>query len=100
MIDDFKPLVQKFKNIELQAYNAYKPEVERIISEKITNALAIEKLLDGMINFCFTDKMLGLFKQLCRYYWEIDPQATAAHINFYREMWDSESLEEDNIPKQ
>jgi hypothetical protein len=100
MINNFKPLIDKFKNIELQAYNAYKPEVDCILSQKITNVLAIETLLDGMINFCLSNKMLALFKQLCRYYWEIDPQATATHINFYREMWDDESLEKDNTRKQ
>lgn len=100
MLEDFKPFIEKFKNIELQAYNAYKPDVERILSGKITNASTIETLLEGMLNFCLSDKMLALFKQLCRYYWELNPQATAVYINFYREMWDSESLEEDNIPKQ
>jgi hypothetical protein len=99
MIEDFKPLIEQFKNIEVLAYNAYKPEVEYILSEKITNELKIETLLEGILNFCFSDKMLDLFKQLCRYYWELNPQATAKYINYYREMWDEESLEENKISK-
>jgi hypothetical protein len=89
MLDNFKPLIEQFKNIEIQAY---KPEVEYILSEKITNELKIETLLEGILNFCFSEKMLALFKQLCRYYWELNPQATAKYINYYREMWDEESL--------
>lgn len=99
MIDDFKPLIEQFKNIEIQAYNAYKPEVDLILSKKITNELKIETLLEGILNFCFSDKMLVLFKQLCRYYWELNPQATAVYINTYRELWDSESLDSDNTSK-
>ena len=34
-----------------------------------------------------------LFKKLCRYYWDIDPIATAGHINAYRDMWDSDEIE-------
>ena len=100
MVDETKLYIKQFKNIELQAYNAYKPELECILSEKITNELKIETLLEGILNFCFNDKMLALFKQLCRYYWELNPQATAKYINYYREMWDDESLEEDNTRKQ
>ena len=33
---------------------------------------------------------LALFKTLCRYYWDIDPSATAAYVHAYREMWDPE----------
>lgn len=62
--------------------------------------MVVETLLDGKVKFCFTDKMLVLFKQLCCYYSELNPQATAKYINYYREMWDDESLEEDNTRKQ
>jgi hypothetical protein len=37
--------------------------------------------------------MLLLYKKLCRYYWKINPQATADYINYYREMWDNDSFE-------
>ncbi len=62
MIEDFKPLIEQFKNIELQAYNAYKPKVECILSEKITNELKIETLLEGILNFCFSNKRLALIQ--------------------------------------
>ncbi len=62
MIEDFKPLIEQFKNIEIQAYNAYKPEVECILSEKITNELKIETLLEDIINYFFSDKRLALIQ--------------------------------------
>ena len=47
-------------------------------------------LLDGLLDFCGTEKMLSLFKKLCRYYWKINPNATAEYVNIYRKLWDSE----------
>ena len=40
---------------------------------------------------CADNEVLLLFRKLCRYYWEINPQATADYVNFYRRMWDDDS---------
>ena len=42
-----------------------------------------------MLDFCFDDEMLMLYKKLCRYYFDIDSAATASYVNIYREMRDS-----------
>jgi len=39
--------------------------------------------------------VLIVFKKLCRYYYNIDPQATAEQVQFYRELWDNENPEID-----
>ncbi|MBN1106451.1 MAG: hypothetical protein JXL84_23810, partial [Deltaproteobacteria bacterium] len=49
-----------------------------------------ERCLDGMLDFCFDDEMLVLYKKLYRYYLNIDPEATASYVHFYREMWGNE----------
>ena len=38
------------------------------------------------------NRMLLLYKRLCRHYFDIDPRATAFYIDAYRKMWDEESL--------
>jgi hypothetical protein len=92
MIDDIKNLIESQQQLAQQAYIAYLPEVENIIKNEIVNNNTIELLLDYMLDFCFDDRMLSLFKKLCRYYWDINPQATANYVNYYRERWDSDSL--------
>ena len=51
----------------------------------------IQRLLDGLLDFCGDENVLLLYKKLCRYYWDINPQATAEYINIYRETWDYEN---------
>ena len=41
-----------------------------------------------MLDFCFDDAVLVLYKKLCRYYYDIDPEATVSYVNAYRDMWD------------
>ena len=46
--------------------------------------------------------MVDLFKRLCRYYYTLDPAATADYVHSYRGMWDSEGDEtwDNNPPRQ
>jgi hypothetical protein len=77
-------------NLAHQAEKLYALEVESILRSQSRDPRQIERLLDGMLDFCFDPAMLGLYKKLCRYYFEIDPEATASYVYAYREMWDEE----------
>lgn len=77
-----------------RAEAAYGPEVEAVIRKKIRDPRQIERLLDGMLDFCFDPALLTLFKRLCRYYYEIDPHATVEYVWAYREMWDTPETED------
>jgi len=71
-----------------QAEQQYSLEVETLLRDQCRDPQRIECLLDGMLDFCFDDGMLRLYKNLCRYYFKIDPVATASYVYAYREMWD------------
>jgi hypothetical protein len=95
--DPIDDLVQKIgayaeymKGLTQQAVKQYAVEVEAIIRERSQDAKRIEWCLSYMLDFCFDDEMLLLYKKLCRYYYSIDPVATVSYINSYREMWDEQ----------
>ena len=71
-----------------QAEKLYALEVESILRSQSRDPRQIERLLDGILDFCFDPAMLCLYKKLCRYYFEIDPRATASYVYAYRDMWD------------
>jgi len=43
-----------------------------------------------MLDFGFDVAIVGLYKKLCRFYFEINPKATVSYIYAYRDMWDEE----------
>jgi hypothetical protein len=51
-------------------------EIKHIIQAQSTNKQGIENCLDRLLDFAFHPKALSLFKELCRYYLDIDPEAT------------------------
>jgi hypothetical protein len=76
------------QRLAVQALQQYAREVDDVLRKKDSNPQRIEHLLDGMLDFCFDKDVLRLYKKLCRYYFKIDPEATASYVYAYREMWD------------
>jgi hypothetical protein len=85
-----KSLVNLQKEAVKQTLNYWKPEAEKIIISESKDIDRIEHTLDALCEVAFDDEVLKVFKSLCRYYYSIDPLATAEHVNIYREMWDNE----------
>jgi hypothetical protein len=83
-------LVRGVHDLQLQAAQQYKPVVDDILRTRSRDAQHIEHTLDGLLDFCGDERVLAMYKQLCRYYWAIDPEATAYYINAYREYWDND----------
>jgi len=81
-------LAEDAQKLAHQAVQQYTAEVEAILKVQSRDSQRIERCLDGILDFCFDDGMLSLYKKLCRYYFTIDPEATVSYVNAYREMWD------------
>lgn len=84
-----KSIVDLQKEAVKQTLNYWKPEAENIIISQSKDIERIENTLDALCEVAFDKEVLNVFKNLCRYYYNIDPLATAEHINFYRIMWDN-----------
>ena len=90
-LDGFKELAESLNQNTQQAYDIYKLAVSRICEVNIQDQNQIEHFLDYILDYCYDEKMLLLFKKLCRHYYKIDPIATAEYVAIYKDMW-----EEDN----
>jgi hypothetical protein len=90
MIEAIKKLIAGGDQLAQQAYVLYKPLVENIIASQNKDVNHICRTLDGILDFCFDAQMLLLYRKLCHYLWDIDPESTAFYINAYREIWDEE----------
>jgi (2Fe-2S) ferredoxin len=69
--------------------------VDQILRTGSRDAAHIERILDGLLDFCGHEPVLVLFRHLCRHYWTIDPAAAAEYIRGHRERREGV---EDDIP--
>lgn len=86
--DEIIAMPQNIKVLASQALTGYSPEVNAIIDSGCKDKHRIEKILDGMLDFCWDKKMLELYRKLCRYFYDIDARSTAGYVHAYRDMWD------------
>lgn len=87
--DNFQLMGQQMTVLFRQAIHAANVKVDDLIQRGERDTVCLDHQLDHMLGFCCDPDMLLAFKRLCRYYFTIDPVATAGHINAYREMWDT-----------
>jgi hypothetical protein len=83
-------LARSLRELQQQAAEQYEPVVDGILLTRSRDTQHIEHTLDRLLDFCGDERVLRMYKQLCRHYWTIDPVATADYINAYREYWDSD----------
>ena len=86
---DVEVIANKISELSDMAYNVYKPLVDSIVEEN-TSKDEVEHLLDDMLGACYDDKILGLFKKVCRRYYKLYPEMIAAEILNYKELYEDE----------
>jgi len=84
---DTKAIVERIQDISELSYNYYKPLVDSIIVEKASEK-EVEHLLDYMLDVCHDDRMLNLFKKVCRRYYALYPEMIASEILVYKEWYE------------
>jgi len=75
------------------------PVVRHLILTRCQDVQQIEQTLDRLLDCACIPEGLALFKSLCRYYYGINPAATASYVHAYRDMWDNDAdLEQEATP--
>ena len=82
-------LIESIKSLFEAAYEHYRPLTENLCGRLAPEA-EVEYVLDRMLDVCGTDKMLGLFKRICRRYYDIYPEMIVSEIQMYRESYDDD----------
>ena len=72
-----------------KAYEIYLPLVEDVCSRGVSED-ELAHLFDYLLDFACDEKILGLYKRVCRRYLYIYPSCIKSYIEAYREMWEDE----------
>lgn len=91
LVEHLKPLVEHMKYIHDMAVVAYTPLVNELCSRKAERN-EVELMLDWLLMYAGDDRMLKLYKQVCRTFWQTYPDSIAFYIMEYRKEYDPDSL--------
>ena len=84
---DINGIAERIQDASELSYSYYKSLVDRIIAEKASEK-EVEHLLDYMLDVCHDDRMLNLFKKVCRRYYSLYPEMIASEILAYKEWYE------------
>lgn len=82
--------VKDLRKLSKRAVIEYQREFDAIVDSNCREKRRIERILDGMLDFCFDKDMLELYRKLCKYYYAIDQTAAAEYVFLYRNTYDSD----------
>ena len=82
-------IAEQIVQLDQKAYEIYLPLVEDVCSRGVSED-ELAHLFDYLLDFACDEKILGLYKRVCRRYLYIYPSCIKSYIEAYREMWEDE----------
>ena len=76
---------ERIVQLHQKAYEVYLPLVEDVCSRTVSED-ELSHLLDYLLDFACDEKILGLYKWVCRKYLDVYPGCIGDYIEAYREM--------------
>ena len=90
MDENIYQIAEQIVQLYQKVFEVYLPLVE-----DVCNRTALEDesshLLDYLLDFACDEKILGLYKKVCRRYLYVYPDCIKFYIEAYREMWGKEN---------
>lgn len=85
-------IAEQIAQLHQEAYEIYLPLVEDVCS-RIVSEDELSHLLDYLQDFACDERILELYKMVCRRYIYVYPRCIKFYIEAYWEMWEDESKE-------
>ncbi len=87
MDENIYQIAEQIVQLHQKAYDVYLPLVEDVCSRTVSED-ELSHLLDYLLDFACDEKILGLYKKVCRRYLYVYPDCIKFYIAAYREMWE------------
>ncbi len=81
MDENIYRIAEQIVQLHQKVYEVYLPLVEDVCSRTVS-----EDELSHLLDFACDEKMLGLYKRVCRKYLDVYPGCIREYIEAYREM--------------
>lgn len=95
MDENIYQIAEQIVQLHQKAYEVYLPLVEDVYNRTASED-ELSHLLDYLLDFVCEEKMLGLYKKVCRRYLYMYPDCIKFYIEAYREMWGEEDTYGEN----
>lgn len=96
--DEFDALVCRLEAIQEQGLELYSKLADEIINDRITDPRKIELVLDGLLDFSYSDRFEILYKKICRHIFHRHTQLVEEHVAMFRESISNKDEYDPDLP--
>ena len=89
MDENIYQIAEQIVQLHQKAYEVYRPLVEDVCNRTVSED-ELSRLLDYLLDFACDEKILRLYKRVCRKYLDVYRGCIGDYIKAYREMWEDE----------
>ena len=94
LLRDVSRIAEQINALAEQAYYVYKVPVEQLCRNRDATLNDVEWMLDHLLDFCGYEKVLTLYKQVCRTFVYRYPECIEDYIKLYFEFYEPEKLKD------
>ena len=84
---ELRDIVEKISKLRDTAYAHYSLLVEQVLKDQITDEHQLEKIMDGLCDFCDEIRFIDLYRSLCRHIYYQYPQLVGEHVALFRALF-------------
>lgn len=89
LLQSVEELASQIRHLRDQAFQQYSALVQMVLREQISDTQSIEKIMDGLLDFCDEKRFIGIYRQLCRHVYYKHPMLVGKHIALFRAQFET-----------
>lgn len=89
LLQSVEDIALQIKNLRDRAYQQYSDLVKQILSGQISDMQSIEKIMDGLLDFCDEERFIDIYRQLCRHIFHRHPALVGEHVALFRAQFET-----------
>jgi hypothetical protein len=93
--DFAKNITNTLKSISERAFLHFKSFVDNLDSNKIDDINTVEWQLDSMLQYCYDERILKLFKKVLRKIYYKYPAIVKSYVDSYLELYENKEIDFD-----
>lgn len=89
-------IAEQINQLHKKAYDTYLPLVDDVCRREVSEK-ELSHLFDLLLDFACDEKIVVLYKRVCRRYLYTYPNCIKFYIEAYRNMWEDEEKDVNNL---
>lgn len=89
LLQSVKEVALQINDLRNRAHQQYSVLVKQVLSDRISDKQSIEKIMDGLLDFCDEDRFIDIYRQLCRHIYHRHPTLVGEHVALFRAQFET-----------